>query len=105
VSASIGYVEARAALGRAAREGRLRDLALDDARAGLDTIWEASNVVALDSDLIRHAGNVAEHARLRAGDAIHLASAMLLDEPDLVFATWDAELHRAAREAGLAVAP
>lgn len=68
-------------------------------------IWEESNVVALDPELVRRSGDLAEQAHLGAGDAIHLAAALAFDEPKLVFATWDAELRRAAREAGLAIAP
>jgi predicted nucleic acid-binding protein len=55
--------------------------------------------------LIRAAGEVAEHYRLRAYDAIHLASALSLEKGDLVLATWDADLRRAAGDVGLAVAP
>ena len=50
-------------------------------------------------------GDTAVLSRLRAGDAIHLASALVLGDPDLVMATWDQGLGRAAREVGLAIAP
>jgi hypothetical protein len=63
------------------------------------------DVVQLDDRLVRSAGDVSEDRRLRAGDAIHLASALVVDEPELVLVTWDHELARAAREVGLAVAP
>lgn len=63
------------------------------------------NVVQLDDRLVDRAGDIAERLRLRAGDAIHLTSALALAEPELVFATWDQALQAAAREAGLAVAP
>lgn len=59
----------------------------------------------LELDLVERAGDVAELAGLRAGDAIHLATALRLDEPDLLFASWDGDLRRAAGELGLAVAP
>jgi uncharacterized protein len=42
---------------------------------------------------------------LRANDAIHLASAVALRNPRLIVVSWDADLRRAALEAGLAVAP
>jgi len=42
---------------------------------------------------------------LRALDALHLASALSLDAEDVIFATWDARLHRAAREHGLRTLP
>ena len=71
----------------------------------LERVWGEVNVVDLELVLVARSGDVAEQARLRAGDAIHLATALSLDEPDLLFATWDDELQRAALESGLPVAP
>lgn len=42
---------------------------------------------------------------LRARDTIHLATALSLEEPDLVFAPWDGDLRWAAGELGLPIAP
>lgn len=103
--ASIGYVETRSALGALARDGRLRGSRGDQARLELERVWRDLNVVQLDDYLVGLSGDVTERSRLRAGDAIHLASALVVDEPELVFVTWDHELARAAREVGLAVAP
>jgi uncharacterized protein len=105
VSATIGYVEARSALSRAALDGRLPGRRGRNARIELERVWEETTVLDLGIDLAAFAGEVAARWRLRAGDAIHLASALSLDEPDLLFATWDAELRRAVLEAGVAVAP
>ena len=104
-SASIGYVEARSALGRAAGAGRLSRDRQEAARAELHEIWAEMTIIDLDDELVTAAGDVAETCRLGAGDAIHLAVALELDEPELLFATWDRDLAEAAREAGLAVAP
>jgi len=62
-------------------------------------------VIDLGEDLAYEAGDAAELHGLTAGDAIHLAVASGLGDPELVLATWDQRLHRAAVEAGLAVAP
>lgn len=62
-------------------------------------------MIELDDVLIRSAADTADVLQLTAGDAIHLAAALTVDATELVFATWDAELRRAALEAGLAVAP
>jgi hypothetical protein len=105
VAASIAYVEARAAVARAFAGGRLTRRGRRGARLELDTIWEELTALELDLDLVRQAGDVAERSGLRAGDAIHLATALRLDEPDLLIATWDGELRRAALESGIAVAP
>lgn len=105
VAASIGYVEARAALARAARGGRLTRSGHERGRADLELLWRDANIVPLSDALVTRAADIAEKSRLRAADAVHLASASLFDEPDLVVATWDTELRRAAIESGLAVAP
>lgn len=105
VSSSVLYVEARAALARAAREGRLRGSERVAARDELEHFWDEMIAIDLGLELIRRSGEAAELAGLRAGDAIHLATALSLDEPELLLATWDQDLARAAREAGLVVAP
>ncbi len=75
------------------------------AREQLERIWIDVNVIQLDDRLVRSAADVSEARRLRAGDAIHLASALVVEEPELVFVTWDGDLRRAAFESGLPVAP
>ncbi len=47
---------------------------------------------------------VTRHA-LSGADAVHLASALALEDPQLVFATWDRRLHAAAHAEGLHVVP
>jgi predicted nucleic acid-binding protein len=61
-------------------------------------------VVELTESIALGAAHFTTRHALRALDAIHLASASALGE-DVVVATWDDELRRAAAEAGLAVAP
>lgn len=46
--------------------------------------------------LARSASALAERHGLRGYDAVHLAAALSLDDPELVVATWDRALHRAA---------
>src|SRR5207244_322656 len=104
-STRLTYVEARSALARALRARRLRPAGLVAAKRRLDTLIGELRLVDARPTLIRAAGELAERYRLRAYDAIHLASALSLERGDLVLASWDAELRRAAREAGLAVAP
>lgn len=99
------YVEARAALARAARARRLSPRDLVRARAALDDRWDSIEVVELDDWLQRAAGEVADRFALRAFDAIHLASALEVEDSQLVVATWDERLRAAALDAGLAVAP
>jgi len=63
-------------------------------------------IIALDEDLARHAGDLAERHALRGYDAVHLASALAIDVPgELVIATWDGELAAAAVAEGRMVVP
>jgi predicted nucleic acid-binding protein len=53
----------------------------------------------------QHAGQLARVHALRGADAIHLASALVIGDPDLIVAVWDRHLHAGAQAAGLRVAP
>lgn len=101
----IAYVEGRAGLARAQRERRLSGPALAGTKMELIARFESLAVVELSETLTVRAGDVAEHFGLTGGDAIHLASALELGDSELVVATWDGELRRAALDAGLAVTP
>lgn len=103
--ASVGYTEARAALAAARRQRRLSATGLGFAKAELLRLWNDVDVQQLDDQLVHLAGETAESFSLRALDAVHLAAALALDDPDLVVATWDEHLRSAAISAGLAVAP
>ncbi len=63
------------------------------------------DVIGLDADLAHTAGDLAEAHGLRGYDAVHLATAMSVDRTDLLLATWDGDLARAAIAAGCSVAP
>jgi len=97
---SIGYVEVRAMIAR-----RLAGGAAARARRRLDRYWDEIDVVAIDDDLVGLAARVADRYRLRALDALHLATTQLIGDRELALATWDAELGQAARDAGFATFP
>jgi hypothetical protein len=42
---------------------------------------------------------------LRGADAVHLASALAVDNADLIVAVWDHRLHAGTLAAGIQVAP
>jgi len=104
-SCRLTYVEVRAALAAAGRDGRLEESTLSRARTELDGRWASLWISELDRTLAQAAGEVAEHYGLRTVDAIQLASALDLDAEGLVLATWDRRLRAAAVAAGVAVAP
>ena len=51
------------------------------------------------------AGQLAKSHALRGADAVHLASALAIDNPDLVVAVWGRGLHAGVLAAGIRVAP
>ncbi|HEX3174355.1 MAG TPA: type II toxin-antitoxin system VapC family toxin [Solirubrobacterales bacterium] len=71
----------------------------------IDSDWLAFDIVEIDAALCERAAELACATGLRSFDALHLAAALALPQRDLTFATWDARLHRAAREHGLKTLP
>lgn len=67
--------------------------------------WWNVDIVEVDRNLVEHATELALATKLRALDAVHLAAALSLPAKNPVFATWDARLHRAARQHGLRTLP
>lgn len=105
VSSQLVYPEARAAVAAAHRRGRIATAVLRPAVDRLDALYAQVEVIGLDADLAHAAGEVAEAHGLRGYDAVHLASALSVDADDLVLATWDGDLARAAIASGCSVAP
>jgi predicted nucleic acid-binding protein len=98
----LTLVEVRAAVAAARRAGRTSAAGLRAAKSELARRWAALAVVELDADLAAEAADAAELHRLRSHDAVQLAAGRRARG---VFVTWDADLRRAAVDAGLAVVP
>jgi uncharacterized protein len=91
LSSALSHVETV----RACRRAQLpADEALD--------LMQSVESISLGPAVVRAAG-VLQPASLRSLDAIHLASAQQLNDPDLEFITYDARLAQAARAHGLRV--
>jgi len=105
VASRLTYPEVRAALAAAGRNHDLDDADLDAAEADWEQYWAAVRPVELTQAVERHAGQLAREHALRGADAVHLASALAIGDPDLVIAVWDRRLHAGATAAGLRVAP
>jgi uncharacterized protein len=99
------YPEARAALAAARRAGRIDERAYRATIKDLDAACRATRLVGVDRQLARSAGDLAERHALRGYDAVHLATALSIDDPGVVVVTWDQDLARAALQAGRAVVP
>ncbi|MBI2313145.1 MAG: type II toxin-antitoxin system VapC family toxin [Betaproteobacteria bacterium] len=103
----VAYAETRAAFARLMRQGATVEKRHHERLKQFNADWESLMRVELGHVLARSAGELAEAYALRGFDAIHLATALWLNDTaggKLRFAAFDAKLHAAARRAGLPVA-
>lgn len=105
VTSRIADAEVRSVLAAAERIGRIDAAPAAAARERWDELWPSLAIVEVSENVAEHAGDLADRRPLRAGDAIHLASALLLNEAKPLFAAWDRRLAAAARAEGLTVLP
>jgi len=99
----FAYVEARAALVRRRHHGDLSPIDYRRLVRDLEVDWSRFLTVAVSDSILRESARLSEVHRLRAYDAIHLASASAVHghvvEPFL-FGCWDHDLEKAARREG-----
>jgi len=74
--------------------------AVDD----LDSITDEIDYLEVTSSLAQSAGQLAEAHALRGYDAVHLASAAVVNDAEVVLVTGDQHLGAAARDLGISVA-
>jgi predicted nucleic acid-binding protein len=104
VSSRLVYAESRAALAMAHRMDRIDERGLREAVEDFESVHQQLDVIEVTESLMRQAGSFAEQFGLRAYDAVHLASAHLISDPEMVFAAGDHNLLGAAQAAGIAMA-
>lgn len=92
VSSRLSEVEVPRAVRRA------RSKAIGHVREALAAIFLRD----VDADILR-AASLIDPPEIRAGDAIHLATALAIADPELQFVTYDNRLAKAASAAGLQV--
>jgi len=105
VSSQLIYPEARATAAAAHRGRRITSATLRRAVDTIDGLCTELEVIGLDQDLARTAGDLAEVHGLRGYDAVHLATALRIEVDSMLVATWDGDLARAAVDAGCSVSP
>jgi hypothetical protein len=105
LASRLAYPEVCAALAAAGRNHDLSHDDLDVAEQTWEQYWASVRPVELTVAVERQAGQLARTHALRGADAVHLASALALADPDLIIAAWDRRLHAGASAAGLHVAP
>jgi predicted nucleic acid-binding protein len=107
-TARLSAVEVASALARRCREGAFSQAERDRALAALEEDFSALSVVELSLPVAGEARALLVRHPLRAGDAIQLASALLLRRElgdTVVFAAYDDRLKSAAKAEGLGVFP
>jgi uncharacterized protein len=104
MASRLAYPEVRAALAASARNHDITEAELDAAEQDWDGYWGAIRPVELTAAVERHAGQLARAHALRGADAVHLASALAIADPELIIAVWDHCLHAGVRAAGGRVA-
>ena len=104
VSSRLVYAEGRAALAMARRLDRIDERGLREAVEGFEGLHDQLDVIEVTEGIIREAGGLAEQLGLRGHDAVHLASARLVNDAETVLAAGDQSLLVAARAIGLATA-
>jgi predicted nucleic acid-binding protein len=104
VSVRLIYPETRAALAQAERLGRLTARQLRDAVTEFDSLFEEIDLIEVDDALACRAGELAEVRQLRGYDAVHLAAADRVHDPNVVVIAGDRALLDAATAAGMTVA-
>jgi uncharacterized protein len=104
LASRLAYPEVRAALAAARRNHDLSQNDLEAAEQAWERYWAAVRPVELTAAVERHAGRLARTRALRGAEAVHLASALAVGDPDLIIAVWDRRLHVGAAT-GLRTAP
>ncbi len=104
-SSQLIYPEARAAAAMACRTGRIDASTLRSAVQAIDDLYAELRVIGIDGALAQLAGELAERHSLRGYDAVHLASAISIEDSELVAVTWDRELADAAVACGYSAIP
>ena len=105
VTSRLADLEVRSVLAGGLRMGKLDEAGHNRARERWLRLWQGLWTVELGDELTQQAAVLAEHHPLRATDAVHLASALLLASPDLAVLGWDPPFCEAARAEGLHVLP
>ncbi len=104
VSTRLIYPEARAALAQAQRMSRLTAVELKQAVDELDSIALEIGYIEVSAELAVSAGDLAQAHGLRGYDAVHLASAVLVNDEEIALVTGDRQLASAAQSIGISVA-
>lgn len=109
VTSRVAYVEVRAALGRARREGVLAEGPYGQAVSRFQGDWPGMVAVELADAVLQRVDLLVDRYGLRGLDLIHLSStkvlAAWLPGEEIVVGCWDARLWECYRQEGFPVIP
>lgn len=106
--AALGLIEVIATLARKGKAGEIDPTLLEQKIRELDEDWRGFIQIQFIDETVGKAKGLARELTLRGADAIHLASALLLqsrftqEDDQLILITADHELRQAAQLSGLA---
>jgi uncharacterized protein len=104
VTSSVAYAETMATIHRKKRESNLDNKAIRKTIQIFQMDWNGFIRVEVTDDLNEYIDNLVQKHFLRGFDAIHLASALVINEKfsrNFFFACFDQRLNQAARSEGL----
>jgi predicted nucleic acid-binding protein len=106
-TSALTFVEAGRAVSRARRERRLDAAEAREAERRLAAFERSCDAISLGEDVLRRARQEFPEEPVRALDAIHLASALVLDEAlgDCAIVSCDDRVRRSAAALGLPLVP
>jgi predicted nucleic acid-binding protein len=104
-TSELTAIELACALAAAARAGRLALEKPDPSVVDGTFLADRIDMIPAGMDVVRSAARIGVRNRLRALDALHVASAVALREADPVVVSWDEDQRRAASAEGLLVYP
>jgi uncharacterized protein len=104
LSSRLLYAEARSAIAQAHRSDRLDSGRQQETVTELECLVDQFDLIDVSDPVVRYAGDLSERLALCGCDAVHLSSADLAGSPELVFASGDKPLLRAAEALGVATA-
>lgn len=106
VAASLlAFAEIHAAFARRRREGQFQAGEFSDLRGRLGEDWKDLMKIPVGAEIVALVPGLCDRHPLRGADAVHLASALLLQKRglDILFACSDGALLAAAAAEGLAI--
>jgi predicted nucleic acid-binding protein len=101
VSSRLSYVETASALAQAERLGRLTSRQQSSALRAVDDLWTQVQIAEIDQPLVERAAQLARQFALRGYDAVHAASAEVVNGDSVVAGSGDRQLIEAWHGLGI----